>query len=89
MAKERKCRKCRLTYQGLKTKCPYCHKSTNLGIFNKIMCVFGYISFFAVLTIAVYYILIMGVINVVWFMPTIATVIIIAIIIGVLVYIFK
>ena len=89
MAKERRCRKCKLTYQGLKSKCPYCHKLTHLGLFNKIMCIFGYISFFALLIFFVYYVLIIGVIGMVWFMPTIATVLIIAIIIGVLMYIFK
>lgn len=89
MAKERRCRKCKLTYQGLRSKCPYCHKSTHFGIFNKIMCVFGYISFFITIAFSVYYLLIMSVVNAIWFMPTIATIIIIAIIIGIIIYIFK
>lgn len=89
MAKERKCRKCKLTYKGLKTSCPFCHKSTNLGIFNKIMCVFGYISFLFVIILLVHYILITSIINVIWFMPIIATIIIIAIIVGICVFIFK
>lgn len=89
MAKERKCRKCKLTYKGLKTTCPFCHKSTNFGIFNKIMCVLGYISFLLGLIIFVHYVLIKGVINVIWFLPVIAAIIIIAIIVGICIFIFK
>lgn len=89
MAKERRCRKCNLTYKGLKTTCPFCHKSTNLGIFNKIMCVFGYISFLLTLIIFVYYVLIQGIINVIWFLPAIAGALIILIIIGICIFIFK
>lgn len=89
MAKERRCRKCKLTYKGLKTTCPFCHKSTNLGIFNKIMCVFGYISFLLTLIIFVYYVLIQGIINVIWFLPAIAGALIILIIIGICIFIFK
>lgn len=44
MAKERKCKKCGLTYKGMKTTCPYCHRKTKYGVLNTIMAVIGYIT---------------------------------------------
>lgn len=55
MAKERKCKKCGLTYKGFAAECPYCHKSTKFGLLNKIMMVIGYMTTVAVLGLIVYY----------------------------------
>ncbi len=87
--KERKCKSCKLTYKGLKERCPFCKKLTKIGLFNRIMCVLGYISLAFLIVIFAYGIIIDGVINAIWFMPYIATALIILIVIGIIVLIFK
>ena len=87
--KERKCRKCKLTYKGLKERCPFCHKLTRFGIFNKIMTVLGYISLIFILIIWVHLIIAYMIVDMIWFMPVIAIAIVVAIIIGICVFIFK
>ena len=55
MAKERKCRKCGLTYKGMKTACPYCHKATKYGTLNKIMAFIGYLTTASTIITLIYY----------------------------------
>ncbi len=87
--RERKCKSCNLTYKGLKERCPFCKKLTKIGVFNKIMCILGYLAFAFLIIIFAYSLMIKTVINAVWFMPSIATVLAILIIIGIVVLIFK
>lgn len=87
--KERKCHKCRLSYKGLKERCPFCHKLTKIGIFNKIMCVLGYLTLAFILYIFANFLVADAIFNAIWFMPIIAGIIIIAIIVGICIFIFK
>lgn len=79
--KEHKCKKCRMTYRGLKTTCPYCHKSTRIGVINKIMCVIGYITFFTVAGWLIWYEITKAMVLSIFFVPAIVCIAVIAIII--------
>lgn len=87
--KERKCRKCKLTYKGLKERCPFCHKMTKLGLFNRFMCIIGYMAFALLIVAFVYAALVETVITAVWVLPTIATVLIIAVIVAIVIFVTK
>lgn len=87
--KERKCKKCKLTYKGLKERCPFCHKLTKLGVLNRIMCILGYITLLSIITTLVYYIVAMATISTILAIPTIAAIIVIALIIGIIIAVLK
>ncbi len=87
--KERKCISCKLTYKGLKERCPFCHKLTKIGIFNKIMCVLGYISFAFWLAILAEIMITKTIIDIIWLAPVITVLIIIAIVVGICYLILK
>lgn len=87
--KERKCLSCKLTYKGLKERCPFCHKLTKLGIFNRIMSVLGYISLIFWLIVFAHVFIASVIIDMIWFMPAIAVIFVIAIIVGICFFIFK
>ncbi len=87
MKKERKCNSCHLSYRGIKTHCPTCHKKTPLGKFNVLMCVVGYISAFYALYEFVSYLQAVALINTIFggmaLLPFISAIVIIAIIVGI------
>lgn len=87
--KERKCKKCKLTYKGLKERCPFCHRLTKIGVFNRFMCVLGYIAFITTLIAAVYMLFVEALVTAMWIMPILATLVIIAIIVAIIVLVFK
>ena len=68
---EKKCKKCKLTYKGLKEKCPYCHKTTGFGIFNKIMMIIGYIVTALFIYGLIEYSLALLLVGVIWYVPLI------------------
>lgn len=83
---EKKCKKCKLTYKGLKEKCPYCHKTTGFGIFNKIMMIMGYIVTAVIIGAIIDYCLTILLVGVIWYVPLIITAAILA---GIIVLIIK
>ena len=87
--KERRCRKCKLTYKGLKERCPFCHKLTKLGLFNRFMCIIGYMAFALLIVAFIYFALIHTVATAIWVLPTIATVLIIAVIVAIAIFVCK
>ena len=87
--KERKCRKCKLTYKGMKERCPYCHKLTKLGLFNRFMCILGYMSFILLVVLFIYTTLISTVVTAMWFVPVVATILIIAVIVAIIIFVSK
>ena len=89
MAKERKCGKCKLTYKGIKERCPFCHKLTKLGIFNRIMCILGYITLFFIIVTIAYYLEAIVFVSTILSLPAIAIVITIALIVGIIIAILK
>lgn len=86
MSKERKCRKCKLTYTGHKTHCPYCHKRTKFGTLNNIMAVIGYLTTANFLFSLTYYLLIIELGLTYLFIPVI---LFIALIVGIIFLILK
>lgn len=89
MAKERKCKKCGLSYKGMKTECPFCHKRTKFGIINKIMTVIGYITTITLVSFFLWYEISKLVLMSFALVPMLFLIIYIAIIITVIVLIFK
>lgn len=91
--REHKCRKCKLSYKGFKSVCPYCHKKTKYGIMNTIMCVIGYItviiSIIAAMYIGITTITVSAYINSILFIPIIAMIIGIAIIVAFVIFMIK
>lgn len=89
MAKERKCKKCGLSYKGFNTTCPFCHRTTKFGVFNKIMTIIGYIT----TVIATCFLIYAGIIylTVISFsiVPLLMFIGFIAIIVGLIIMIFK
>lgn len=86
--KERKCRNCKLTYRGLKERCPFCHKFTRFGIFNKIMSVFGYISLIILICDISYVVWIGALFSAFWYAPILITLACITIIVGIIYFVF-
>lgn len=86
MAKERKCRKCGLTYKGMKTSCPYCHRTTKYGTLNKIMAFIGYLTTAVTVLSLAYFGLIASLETTVFLIPT---VIFIAIVVAIIILIIK
>lgn len=86
MTKERKCRKCGLTYKGHPTTCPYCHKRTKYGTMNNIMAVIGYLTTASVICTVVYFGLIAALASSIFILPTL---IFIAIVVAIVILILK
>lgn len=86
MAKERKCRKCGLTYKGFKTSCPFCHRTTKYGNLNKIMAFIGYLTTAGAVLSLAYFGLIASVAMTYVLIPTI---IFIAVVIAIVILILK
>ena len=86
MAKERKCKKCGLTYKGFTTSCPYCHKRTKYGTHNNIMAVIGYLSTIGFVSTVLYFLLIGALASTFFFVPAL---IFIAVIVAIVVLILK
>lgn len=87
--KEHRCKKCNLTYKGLKTSCPYCHKSTRIGIINKIMCVIGYITFFTIAGWVIWYEVMKAMVFSIFLAPALICLAVIAIIVLFIVALFN
>lgn len=86
MSKERKCKKCGLTYKGFTTSCPYCHKRTKYGTLNNIMAVIGYLSSIGFVSTVLYFLLIGALASTFFFVPAL---IFIAVIVAIIVLILK